>query len=268
MSKMRYTLTSMYRLGIIRFAKDYFEFLQNMRLIKNQQQRAMEEGGGDGFAFGEPWAILTDKYADSGIAQGAYFHQDLLVARRIFENNPQKHIDIGSRIDGFVAHVASFREILVMDIRPLQNTVKNIVFVQQDFMAVIDSEMLESYDSVSCLHALEHFGLGRYGDPINYNGHLVGLENLYRLLKHGGKLYFSVPIGLPQRIEFHAHRIFNLEYLLKQFEGKYTIDRFSYVDDSGDFHENTPLIRTDITNNYGCKGDGVQGCAIFEMTKL
>jgi len=67
---------------------------------------------------------------------------------------------------------------------------------------------------------MEHFGLGRYGDPVNYDGYLLGLNNLYQILKIGGKLYFSVPIG-PQRIEFDAHRVFSLSYLLELFYGKY-----------------------------------------------
>ena len=41
--------------------------------------------------------------------------------------NLKRHVDIGSRLDGFVAHVASFREIEVLDIRPLKvNKHKNI----------------------------------------------------------------------------------------------------------------------------------------------
>jgi SAM-dependent methyltransferase len=212
--------------------------------------------------------VFADKYLNSGTAKGAYFHQDLLVARRIFENNPNIHIDVGSRVDGFVAHVASFRPIKVLDIRPLKIAIKNISFIQQDFMIPIKPEMIESCDSLSCLHALEHFGLGRYGDPINYNGHLIGFDNLYKLLKPNGKFYFSVPIGLPQRIEFHAHRIFSIKYLLGQFEGKYRMDNFSYVDDEGNLHENVLLDKKNIDENYGCKGDGVNGCGIFEMTKI
>ena len=65
--------------------------------------------------------ILSD-YADSaGTVKGHYFHQDLLVARLIHEHNPKRHIDIASRIDGFVAHVASFREIEVLTSAPCQN---------------------------------------------------------------------------------------------------------------------------------------------------
>jgi SAM-dependent methyltransferase len=254
-------LVSCYKLGIPKFIKALGMYkLEYAMLIK-------QKGGNKDFIMGKKYPVLMDKYAGSGTAKGAYFHQDLLVAHRIFENNPKEHIDVGSRVDGFVAHVASFRSIKVMDIRPLDSTIKNISFVQQDFMAPLREELIDSCDSLSCLHALEHFGLGRYGDPINYNGHIVGLENLSKLLKPGGKLYFSVPIGLPQRIEFHAHRIFSIKYLLAYFEGKYRIDNFWYVDDEGKLHENVILKGQEIEKNYGCKGNGTEGCGIFEMTK-
>lgn len=83
------------------------------------------------------------------------------------------------------------------------------------------------------------------------------------MLKKNGKFYFSVPIG-PQRIEFNAHRVFSVSFLIEFFEKKYNIDQFSFVDDQGDLYENIPLSDNDIQNNYGC----VYGCGIFELTKL
>ena len=96
--------------------------------------------------------ILFD-YADSaGSDKGHYFHQDLLVARLIYENKPKRHIDIASRIDGFVAHVASFREIEVVDVRPLHKSKHaNIKFQQADLMNPLG---LGKTDSISCLHAI------------------------------------------------------------------------------------------------------------------
>ena len=150
--------------------------------------------------------FLFEKNDFSGVASGDYFHQDLYVARRIFENKPIKHIDVGSRIDGFVAHVACFREIEVFDIRPLKSQVETIKFVQADLMQM-KTELIECTDSLSCLHTIEHFGLGRYGDAIDADGHLKGLDSLHKMLKKGGTFYFSTPIG-KQRIEFNAHRVF------------------------------------------------------------
>ncbi|RLD66242.1 MAG: hypothetical protein DRI95_07075 [Bacteroidetes bacterium] len=150
----------------------------------------------------------------AGISKGQYFNQDLLVAQKIFQNNPLKHVDIGSRIDGFVAHVASFREIEIFDIRNIENEVENIKFVQADMTS---PNLIDYCDSVSSLHAIEHFGLGRYGDTLDVNGHLKGIENITAMLKNGGKFHFSVPIGEPC-VEFNVHRIFSIKYLLELFE--------------------------------------------------
>ncbi len=161
-----------------------------------------------------------------------------------------------------MAHVASFREIEVFDIRKLDNHIKNVKFVQADLMD--ENFSFSDYtDSVSCLHAIEHFGLGRYGDNIDINGHLKGLNNIYKLLKTNGKFFFSTPIG-PQRIEFDAHRVFSLKYLLAIFEGKYLINSFSYIDDKNILYENVELNPQNIKNNFKCN----YGCGILEMTKI
>ena len=212
--------------------------------------------------FGALYPCLEDRYSQNGYTRHHYFHQDLLVAQRIFFNNPKHHVDIGSRVDGFVAHVASFRSIEVYDIRPQSSKIHHITFKQTDLMAALDENLIDYCDSLSCLHALEHFGLGRYGDPLNFDGYLLGLDNFYQILRKGGKFYFSVPIG-PQRIEFNAHRVFSLEFLLKNFSTKYQIDQFSYVDDQAVLHENTSLTDDQVLNDFGCRF----GCGIFEMTK-
>ena len=130
-------------------------------------------------------------------------------------------------------------------------------------MVSISKDLVDYCDSLSCLHALEHFGLGRYGDPVNYDGYILGINNLYRILRAGGKLYISVPIG-PQRIEFNAHRVFSIDYLLECFAGRYQLDHFSFVDDQGDFHEKALISEFSVKNNFGCS----YGCGILEMTKI
>jgi len=221
-----------------------------------------QKGSDTAFPFGKKFPILGDRFTESGTMKGHYFHQDLLVARKIYENNPLKHIDIGSRTDGFVAHVAVFRKIEIIDIREQTSKTENIVFRRADLMQLPDN-MTNAFDSISSLHAIEHFGLGRYGDPIDYNGHLKAIENLTTMLQKGGTLYFSVPIG-SQRIEFNAHRVFSVKYLLELFNTNYTLTSLSYVDDKGDLFENIILNATDIDNNFGCN----YGCGIFELKKI
>ena len=154
---------------------------------------------------------LHDWNEEAGITKGEYFWQDLLVARWIHEARPQRHVDVGSRVDGFVAHVASFREIEVFDVRPITTQIPGVVFRQADLM---DSDSVATYtseggycDSLSCLHAIEHFGLGRYGDPINPQGYQLGIKNMASLLTPEGTFYLSTPIGR-ERVEFNANWVF------------------------------------------------------------
>ena len=181
--------------GLPRFAKDWFDFSQSF----------------NGSMSFNP--CLHDRFDQSGFAKGEYFWQDLLVAQWIHADAPDKHVDIGSRVDGFVAHIASFREIEVFDIRPLAPTISGVTFKQANLMDVGSIDALiagdKGYcDSLSCLHALEHFGLGRYGDPINTRGYAQGLSNMALLLKPQGSMYLSVPMGR-ERVEFNANWIFN-----------------------------------------------------------
>lgn len=157
---------------------------------------------------------LWDKKEEGGSAKSEYFLQDLYVAQKINQAKPTRHLDIGSRVDGFVAHVASFRNIEVLDIRPIDAVIPGIKFIRANLMDdnYATYESLKT-DSLSCLHALEHFGLGRYGDPVDPRGHELGLKNIAKLLKQSGVLYLSMPVGV-ERVEFNSHRVVDPLWLL------------------------------------------------------
>jgi SAM-dependent methyltransferase len=138
-------------------------------------------------------------------------------------------------VDGFVAHVASFRKIDVIDIRPLPDDIPNVYFKQANMMEKLPFELEECCDSVSCLHALEHFGLGRYGDPVDPTGWKKGFNNLSAMLQVGGRLYLSVPVG-PSRVEFNSHRVFSVPLLISLFKDEFEIEQMALIDDEGYLH--------------------------------
>lgn len=218
-------------------------------------------------SMGSPYRVRLsiprpeDRFMSSGSIPRHYFHQDLFVARKIFLAEPRKHIDVGSRIDGFVAHVATFRPIEVFDIRPSHELIKNVLFHQVDLMD-LRQEYLGYCDSLSCLHALEHFGLGRYGDALNLEGHKLGFQNLKSMLKRNGVLYLSVPIG-PERIDFNAHRVFAVKTILDLAGQDLKLLEFSYIDDAGKLHENVQLTDESALKSFGC----FYGCGIFVFRK-
>lgn len=243
-------------LKFIRFFRGFPFFYRGYVVLKKQMKTSKD------FIFGKFHPVFNERFSESGTMKGHYFHQDLLIARKIYENNPLRHIDIGSRIDGFVAHVAVFRKIEIFDIRSLESPVKNIIYKQADLMQLPDN-MRDCCDSLSSLHAIEHFGLGRYGDPIDIDGHLKAINTIHLMLKPNGKFYFSVPIG-KQRIEFNAHRIFSIKYLLQILNNKFKIVCFHYVNDKGDLFENALLDKESVKRNFDCN----YGCGIFELTKI
>jgi SAM-dependent methyltransferase len=195
------------------------------------RRRFLELGG----TITDLYPVFEDFRLAAGSASGHYFHQDLLVAQFIQAASPSRHIDVGSRVDGFVAHVASFRPIEVIDIRPMPPSEhRNIAFLQADIMRP-NADLDACTDSLSCLHVLEHLGLGRYGDPVDPQGHRKGLDALARMVRPGGRLYVSSPVGA-RRVCFNAHRVFDPDDFPAWLEDRMTLERFDFVDDAGSLH--------------------------------
>lgn len=180
-----------------------------------------------------------------------YFNQDIIVAKKIFKMKPQNHLDIGSRIDGFVSHLATFRKVYVMDIRPINIEDENIIFLKKDLMKNdIETKYLENFDSISSLHAVEHFGLGRYGDKLDPIGHIKGIKNLQKYLKKNGLFYLSVPVGSKSEIYFNAHRVFTIKEILNIFSKDYEFVSLELLNDQGNKLPFQNLEEIDF--EYGC----------------
>jgi hypothetical protein len=201
------------------------------------------------------FVILSDRKDNAGIASGHYFHQDLWAARKIFERHPAQHIDIGSRLDGFVAHLLVFMPVTVIDIRRLESNLTDLSFLQDDATKLSRMED-NSVDSISTLHAAEHFGLGRYSDPIDPMACFKFMGALQRVLAPGGRLYFSVPIGR-ERVEFNAHRVFAPKTVLDSFSSLRLVS-FSFVGDDGHIYEDVDALKIP---------ESELACGLFEFTK-
>lgn len=230
-------LIRMHSLAAEQFGVDLLKTLAGLRgLPAFFRDLAKFRGGYGGKFVLNPY--LGDRYKEGGSTKNEYFWQDLLVAQRIFREQPLRHVDVGSRVDGFVAHVASFRHIEVFDIRPVTSDIPGVVFMQADLMSSGAVDGLcgenEGYcDSLSCLHAIEHFGLGRYGDPVNPLGYQRGIENLAKLLQPGGRLYLSTPIG-SERVEFNANWVFDPNTILSVANAaNLRLDELTVLDQQG-----------------------------------
>ncbi len=199
--------------------------------------------------------ILSDRRAKAGSIGGHYFHQDLWAARKIHARAPKQHIDIGSLISGFVAHLLVFMPVTVIDIRKLESKVPGLTFVCDDATRLSQFQS-DSIESISTLNAAEHFGLGRYSDPIDPDSCFMFMAALERVLAPGGRLYFAVPVGI-ERVEFNAHRVFAPQTIMEGF-AKLQLISFSYVGDDGCLYEEAEP-RAAAQCDYAC--------GLFEFTK-
>lgn len=145
----------------------------------------------------------------------------------------------------------------------MMTTASNIKFSRHDVMLPLPETQRRLTDSLSSLHALEHFGLGRYGDQLDPAGHEKGLDNMIELIELGGRFYLGVPIS-PQRIEFDGQRVFSVKYLIDLLAPRMRLDYFSYVDDKGHLHANVAVTDELVRTNFGCG----YGCGLFEFIKL
>jgi len=159
-----------------------------------------------------------------------YFFQAAWLARKLAASRPSVHTDIGSDV-GMVGVISAFVPVEFLDIRPLDVALAGLASRKDDLSGI--GLASGSVASLSCLHVLEHIGLGRYGDPLDPDGHVKAAGELSRVLAHGGDLYVSVPVGR-ERVCFNAHRVFSAA-TVKELFATLELQEFALVDDAGRF---------------------------------
>jgi ubiquinone/menaquinone biosynthesis C-methylase UbiE len=143
------------------------------------------------------------------------------------------------------------------DYRPADIQFDNLETKKGDLVAMPFAD--NSVESLSCMHTVEHIGLGRYGDPMDVNGDLKAIAELKRVLAPGGTLLFVVPIGKP-KIEFNAHRIYSHAQIIHYF-ADLELKEFSLIPDNS--------LEVGIVKNASSDLADAQewGCGCFWFTK-
>jgi SAM-dependent methyltransferase len=138
-------------------------------------------------------------------------------------------------------------QVIFLDYRPLVSQLTGLACLAGDILALPFAD--GSVHSLSCLHVIEHIGLGRYGDPLDPHGTRKAARELSRVLAPGGNLFLATPVGRP-RVCFNAHRIHTPETIREYFSDLELLE-FSGVDDEGRFVERVDLAAL-RNNNYAC----------------
>lgn len=228
------------------FLLEYFAF----RSASRKQGRSME------VSF-RGWLPMIEDRTVSTPVEPHYTYFPSWAARILAANKPQRHVDISSYLP-FSTLVSSFIPIDFYDYRPADIKLDSLTMGRCDLMKLDFPD--NSIPSLSCMHVVEHIGLGRYGDKMDPVGDITAMSELKRVLAPGGNLLFVVPVGRP-RVQFNAHRIYSHAEILQRFEGL-TLKDFTLIPDNAHEVGMLPGATEEVCNQqrWGC------GCYWFQKS--
>ena len=204
------------------------------------------------------YPCLFDRTSNTTV-DSHYFHQAVWVFRRIVESRVESHVDIGSQVM-LVGMLSALMPIIFVDIRPLRLQIDNYLGVDASILRLPFPD--NSISSLSCLHVIEHIGLGRYGDSIDPLGSVKAASEIVRVVAAGGSAHVSAPIGR-SRVQFNGQRVFEIDEMIKMFSGM-VLKEFSAVKCDGSFCDPADPKSFDIGEKYSGTDFGL---GIFWFTK-
>jgi hypothetical protein len=199
------------------------------------------------------YPCLTDRTAQTPF-DPHYFYQGAWIARKLAEHRPASHVDIASSVLT-ISVLSAFVPTTFVDFRPLPVDLTNLAARAGDITSLPFAA--GELSSLSCLHVIEHIGLGRYGDPLDPDGLRKAAAELKRVVARNGRLYLSTPVGR-ERVCFNAHRVSSPGRLVGLFDG-FDLASFALVDDQGAYR---PGVKPSDGENLD------YGCGLFEFVKI
>lgn len=172
------------------------------------------------------WLCLGDATSQTGFDRHYVFHT-AWASRVLAATRPSMHVDISSSVF-FVTMVSAFVPVRFYDYRPAEFGLSGLDSAHADLTRLPFEDA--SVSSLSCMHVVEHVGLGRYGDPLDYDGDLKAVSELKRVVAKEGQLLFVVPMGGEARIQFNAHRIYTYRQITDLFSD-FELVEFALIQD-------------------------------------
>jgi hypothetical protein len=211
--------------GFFSSIRSYTNFFQQLRRFESLTKT---DGGVPIDLFGL-YPMLSDKTENQSI-DPHYFYQALWLFEKIKDNNISEHVDLGSQINmlGFLSTITNLKYV---DLRDPELKLSNFEFIRGDITKLpFESNTIRS---ISSLHVIEHIGLGRYGDTLDPQGYLKGLNEIARVCSPQGNVFLSIPCG-KERVMFNAHRILDPGSVINIFS-EFELVSFSGVDNKGNY---------------------------------
>jgi SAM-dependent methyltransferase len=234
---------------LLRLIKRKYQVNKDLEILNKQEINSIKR-----FPRIEKNKIILNENSSASKLDRHYFFHTAWASRVLEKKNPSKHVDISSLMY-FSGIASAFVPVEFYEYRPANISISNLKSKSADIKNLPFKK--NSVNSLSCMHVVEHIGLGRYGDEIDYDGDLKAMKELQRVLAPNGHLLFVVPIGIP-KIVFNAHRIYSIKQIVSAFD-KLHLEEFVLIPDSvkdGNL-VTSPSKKLLSRQRYGC------GCFLF-----
>lgn len=227
--------------GYIPFLKDFRKFSE----LNKEDKRFNAK-------WSERYPSVLDRTKNTDFNRHYVYHTSW-AARKVKEINPEYHVDVSSSLY-FAGILSSFIPVHFYDYRPAELVLDNFTSKAGDLLNLPFED--NSVKCLSCMHVVEHVGLGRYGDPLDPKGDIKAMNELKRVIAKGGYLLFVVPMGKPN-IEYNSHRIYSLS-MIKEYFSDMILEEFMFIPES-----EGPMIK-DASEEVVLKDKFACGCFLFK----
>jgi SAM-dependent methyltransferase len=225
---------------------------QVTQAFTEQFSQFKEQSGLDGRFAPEQrdwFPFLSDNTSETGFDPHYVLHTSW-AARMLAKTKPKVHISFGDSLY-FVGIASAFTSVTFCDIRKSGLPFRDIEEHSTD-LTTLPAEWTDTLQSVSCMHVLEHIGLGRYGDRLDASGDRKAAAELARVLAPGGQLLMVVPLEDPPRVCFNAHRLYSYSQVMDLFP-ELSLQEFTLITNEGQFFENAdPVLLQGRKYSCGC----------------
>lgn len=167
---------------------------------------------------GHRFEVFREMQCDVGVHPESYVdYECTFAAQQIGTLSPRSVLDIGS-YRHFVLGLLAHFDVTTIDVRDRHS------ISEKEAVITCDAKKLPlrdgSFDVVLSMCAVEHFGLGRYGDEFDLDGDKEAIDEMTRVLRPKGHLILTTTITRARpSIGFNAHRIYDHEMLRNFFSG-------------------------------------------------
>jgi len=177
--------------------------------------------------------IYTSQQINANLAKIEKREQPCLTDTYLFAALDKYKADIAGKKIAVIGSITPWYESVVLFYGGCPTTIECNKIVSQD--PRVETMTVDEYrqnpqvfDAILSISSIAHEGLGRYGDPIDPFGDRKAIDAMKPMLKDGGLLFLSVPVG-QDCLTWNAHRIYGRMRLPMLFREWELFDAFGYL---------------------------------------